>query len=119
MHRLPPAWIRFSAGATFAIYQIAANTAFADWVPNERRAQAFGLANMGTVAGQGAALMAAAAAAEVIPPSTVIALGGGLGALTACGLALRWRHLSPAVGRHSARHLRGLTTIARPERCEA
>jgi Major Facilitator Superfamily len=109
----------FALSGTFAIYQIAANTAFADWVPNERRAQAFGLAHMGTVAGQGAALMAAAAAAEVIPPSTVIALGGGLGALTACGLALRWRHLSPAVGRHSARHLRGLTTIARPERCEA
>ena len=109
----------FALSGTFAIYQIAANTAFVQRVPNQRRAQAFGLANIGTVIGQGAALMAAAAAAEVIPPSTVIAAGGGLGAVTACGLALRWRHMSPPVGRHSARHMRGLTTITRPERCEA
>jgi zinc transporter ZupT len=33
------------------------------------------------------------AAAQVMPPATVIALGGGLGTLTACGLALRWRHI--------------------------
>ena len=109
----------FALSGTFAIYQIAANTAFVQWVPNERRAQAFGLANIGTVVGQGAALMMAAAAAEVIPPSTVIALGGGLGALTAWGLALRWRHMSPAVGRHSARYMRDLATLTRSERCEA
>ena len=109
----------FALSGTFATYQIAANTAFVQWVPNERRAQAFGLANLGTVVGQGAALMGAAAAAEVIPPSTVIALGGGLGALTAWGLALRWRHMSPAVGRHSARYMRDLTTLTRSERCKA
>jgi len=109
----------FALSGTFAIYQIAANTAFVQWVPNERRAQAFGLANIGTVVGQGAALMVAAAAAEVIPPSTVIALGGGLGALTAWGLALRWRHMSPAVGRHSARYMRDLATLTRSERCDA
>ena len=109
----------FALSGTFAIYQIAANTAFVQWVPNERRAQAFGLANMWTVVSQGAALMGAAAAAEVIPPSTVIALGGGLGALTAWGLALRWRHMSPAVGRHSARYMRDLTTLTRSDRCEA
>jgi len=109
----------FALSGTFAIYQIAANTAFVQWVPNERRAQAFGLANMGTVLGQGAALLVAGAAAEVLPPSTVIALGGGLGALAAWGLALRWRHMSPAVGRHSARHMRSLTTLTRPERCGA
>jgi len=106
----------FALSGTFAIYQIAANTAFVQWVPNELRAQAFGLANIGTVVSQGAALMGAAAAAEVIPPSTVVALSGGLGAVTACGLALRWRHMSPVVGRHSARHLRGLIALAGPER---
>jgi hypothetical protein len=51
--------------------------------------------------------MLASAAAEIMPPATVIALGGGLGAITACYLALRWRHIPPAVGRHTARHLRG------------
>ena len=87
------------------MYQIAANTAFVERVRSDRRAQAFGFANAGLVAGQGAAFALAGAAAEVIPPSTVIAAGGGLGALAACGLTLRWRGLSPAVGRHSARHL--------------
>jgi MFS family permease len=97
----------FALSGTFAIYQIAANTAFVEWVPPVRRAQAFGLANIGVVVGQGAALMLASAAAEIMPPATVIAVGGGLGAVTACYLALRWRDIPPAVGRHTARHLRG------------
>jgi predicted MFS family arabinose efflux permease len=92
----------FALSGTFAIYQITANTAFVDWVPDNRRAQAFGLASTGTVASQGTALMLAGAAAQVFPPATVIAVGGGLGTLTACGLALRWRHIPPPVGRHSA-----------------
>lgn len=103
----------FALSGTFAIYQVAANTAFVARVPNERRAQAFGLANTGVIVGQGIAFAVAGAAAEVVPPSTVIALAGGLGALGACGLALRWRRMSPAVGRHSARHLRGQALPAR------
>jgi predicted MFS family arabinose efflux permease len=103
----------FALSGTFGIYQVAANTAFVARVPNERRAQAFGLANTGVIVGQGVAFAVAGAAAEVVPPSTVIALAGGLGALGACGLALRWRRISPAVGRHSARHLRGQTLPAR------
>ena len=103
----------FAVSGSFVMYQIAANTAFAERVPNERRAQAFGLANAGLLAGQGVALALAGAAAEVVPPSTVIALGGGLGALVACGLALRWRHMSPAVGRHSARHLGRQASLSR------
>jgi hypothetical protein len=95
----------FTLSGVFSIYQIAANTAFAERVPNARRGQAFGLANAGLVVGQGLAYLAAGAAAEVVPPSTVIALAGGLGALIACGLAVRWRGMSPAVGRHTARHL--------------
>jgi MFS family permease len=95
----------FALSNTFAMYQIAANTAFVERIPNERRAQAFGLANAGLVVGQGVAFAIAGAAAEVVPPSTVVALSGGLGALIACGLALRWRRMSPAVGRHTARHL--------------
>ena len=95
----------FALSNAFAMYQIAANTAFVEKVPNERRAQAFGLANAGLLLGQGAGFALAGAVAEVVPPSTVIALSGGLGALVACGLAVRWRGMSPAVGRHSARHL--------------
>jgi MFS family permease len=103
----------FALSGAFVMYQIAANTAFVERLPNERRAQAFGLANAGMVLGQGAAFALAGAAAEVVPPSTVIALGGGLGALAACGLALRWRHMSPAVGRHSARHLGRQASLTR------
>jgi hypothetical protein len=95
----------FAVSNTFAMYQIAANTAFVERLPNERRAQAFGLASAGLIVGQGVAFAIAGAAAEVVPPSTVVALSGGLGALIACGLALQWRRMSPAVGRHTARHL--------------
>jgi predicted MFS family arabinose efflux permease len=95
----------FALSNSFAMYQIAANTAFVERIPNEKRGQAFGLANAGLVVGQGVAFAIAGAAAEVVPPSTVVALSGGIGALIACGLALRWRGMSPAVGRHTARHL--------------
>jgi predicted MFS family arabinose efflux permease len=92
----------FSLSAAFGIYQIAANTAFVVRVPNERRAQAFGIANMGVVVGQGATFVAAGAAAEVISPAAVIAIAGGIGALVAFILTLRWRHVSPPGGRHAA-----------------
>jgi hypothetical protein len=95
----------FLLSNTFTVYQIAANTAFVERVPNERRGQALGLANAGLVVGQGVAFVVAGAAAEAVPPSIVVALAGGLGAVIACGLALRWRRMSPVVGRHSARHL--------------
>jgi hypothetical protein len=37
----------FALSGTFAVYQLAANIAFVEWVPSKHRAQAFGLANMG------------------------------------------------------------------------
>jgi Major Facilitator Superfamily len=92
----------FSASAVFGVYQLAANTAFVVRVPNERRSQAFGIANMGVVVGQGAAFVAAGAAAEVISPAAVIAIGGGIGAVIGLVLTLRWRHVSPPGGRHAA-----------------
>jgi MFS family permease len=104
----------FALSGAFATYQVAANTAFVARVPNERRAQAFGLANSGLIVGQGVAFLVAGATVEVISPSTVVALGGGLGAVAACGLALRWRRMSPAVGRHSARHLSGRASLTGP-----
>ena len=92
----------FSLSAAFGVYQIAANTAFVVRVPTERRAQAFGIANMGVIVGQGAAFVAAGAAAEVVSPAVVIAIGGGIGAIIGLVLTLRWRHVSPPGGRHAA-----------------
>ena len=92
----------FSVSAAFGVYQIAANTAFVVRVPNERRAQAFGIANMGVIVGQGAAFIAAGAAAGAVSPAVVIAIAGGIGAVVACVLTLRWRHVSPPGGRHAA-----------------
>jgi MFS family permease len=92
----------FSLSATFGVYQIAANTEFVIRVPNERRGQAFGIANMGVIVGQGAAFVAAGAAAEVVSPAAVIAVGGALGTVIALVLTFRWRHVSPPGGRHAA-----------------
>jgi hypothetical protein len=92
----------FSVSAAFGIYQIAANTAFVVRVPNQQRAQAFGLANMGVIVGQGVAYVAAGAAAEVVSPAVVIAVGGAIGAVIAAVLTLRWRYASPSGGRHAA-----------------
>ena len=97
----------FSLSAAFGTYQIAANTAFVVRVPNERRSQAFGLANMGVVVGQGAAFVAAGAAAVVISPAAVIAISGAIGAVIAIVLMIRWRHVSPPGGRHAARRRAG------------
>ena len=93
----------FSFSAAFGVYQIAANTAFVIRLPNERRAQAFGIASMGVIVGQGVTFTAAGAAAELVTPATVIAIGGGIGAVVAFVLTLRWRHVSPPGGRHAAR----------------
>ena len=103
----------FALSNSFAMYQIAANTAFVERIPNEKRGQAFGLANAGLIVGQGLAFAVAGAAAEVVPPSTVVALSGGIGALIACGLAIRWRRMMPTVGRHTARHLGREATLTR------
>jgi MFS family permease len=93
----------FSLSAAFGVYQNAANTAFVVRVPNERRAQAFGIASMGVIVGQGVAFVAAGAAAEyLVTPAAVIAIGGGIGAVVAFVLTLRWRHVSPPGGRHAA-----------------
>jgi len=97
----------FSLSAAFGSYQIAANTAFVVRVPNERRSQAFGLANMGVVVGQGAAFVAAGAAAVVISPAAVIAISGAIGAVIAIVLTLQWRRVSPPGGRHAARRRPG------------
>jgi MFS family permease len=86
----------FSAAAASGAYQLAVNTAFVVRVPAERRAQAFGIASMGIVVAQGAAFVAAGAAAQVVTPASVIAAGGGIGAVAAVTLTLSWRRVSSA-----------------------
>ena len=103
----------FSFSAAFGVYQLAANTAFVVRVPNERRAQAFGLANMGVIVGQGAAFVAAGTAAQYFSPAAVIAVGGGIGAVIALVLTLRWRQVSPPGGRHAAGRRPASATTAR------
>ncbi|MGH3237599.1 MAG: MFS transporter, partial [Streptosporangiaceae bacterium] len=85
----------FSVSAAFGAYQIAVNTAFVVRVPDGRRAQAFGIASMGVIVGQGAAFVAAGAAAQLVPPAAVIAASGAIGTVAAVVLTLRWRRLSP------------------------
>jgi predicted MFS family arabinose efflux permease len=99
---LPISLVIFGASAAFGVYQVAANTAFVVRVPAQRRAQAFGIANMGVVVGQGAAYVAAGAAAELVTPATVIAIAGGIGTVCALALTVRWRQVSPPWGRHAA-----------------
>ena len=93
----------FSASSAFGTYQIAANTAFVVRVPNERRAQAFGIANMGVIVGQGITFVAAGAAAEKLSPALVIGVAGGIGMVLAIIFTAQWRHVSPPGGRHAAR----------------
>jgi len=93
----------FSASSAFGTYQIAANTAFVVRVPNERRAQAFGIANMGVIVGQGITFVAAGAATEKLSPALVIGIAGGIGMVLAIIFTAQWRHVSPPGGRHAAR----------------
>ena len=80
----------FVISGAFGVYQIPANAAFVERVPNARRAQAFGLANAGLIVGQGIMFIVAGAAAEASSPATVIAAVGGVGTVLAMLLAIRW-----------------------------
>jgi len=93
----------FSASSAFGAYQIAANTAFVVRVPNERRAQAFGIANMGVMIGQGFTYILAGWFAERYSVAAVIGVAGGVGMVLAIIFTAQWRHVSPPGGRHAAR----------------
>jgi MFS family permease len=104
----------FSLSAAFGVYQNVTNTEFVVRVPNERRAQAFGIASMGVIVGQGAAFVAAGAAVQAkVAPATVIAVGGALGAVIAFVLTLKWRQASPPGGRHAASRRPGPAAASR------
>ena len=86
----------FALAGAFGAYQLAANAAFVAALPDQQRAQAFGLANAGMLASQGIFFVLAGAAAEFVDPAIVIAVSGALGAAVAGALATSW-HRAPAV----------------------
>jgi MFS family permease len=79
--------ILFASGLC-ASYQLAANAAFVSAVPQERRSQAFGLAQGGMSLGQGTVMILAGAAAQHHAPARVIGVCGAIGALAALAIVV-------------------------------
>jgi predicted MFS family arabinose efflux permease len=80
---LPGALLILFASGLAAGYQIAANAAFVSAAPQEKRSQAFGLAQGGMSLGQGLVMILAGAAADHHSPAGVIAVSGAFGAVAA------------------------------------
>jgi MFS family permease len=81
-----------------AAYQIAANAAFVLASPDDRRGQAYAIANGGMNLGQGLLYVVAGAAASVATPAVVVAGSGLIGTALALWLLLDWRRAAPAAG---------------------
>lgn len=78
-------------------YQVHAAVTFIRLLPERQRAGAYGLAGAGLVAVQGLGILAFGGVAEVISAGSAIALAGGIGAVLAVPLVLRWRSLRDEV----------------------
>jgi len=85
-----------TASGLLAAYQIAANSAFVLASPDDRRGQAYAIANGGMNLGQGLVYVLAGAAASAVAPAVVVAGSGLVGAALALWLVLSWRRDSPA-----------------------
>jgi predicted MFS family arabinose efflux permease len=81
--------ILFASGLC-ASYQLAANAAFVNAAPHERRSQAFGLAQGGMSLGQGTVMILAGAAADHHSAARVIAVCGAVGTVVALAIAITW-----------------------------
>jgi MFS family permease len=79
-----------------AAYQLAANAAFVLASPDDRRGQAYAIANGGMNLGQGLLYVVAGAAASVATPAVVVAGSGLIGAALALWLLLDWRRAASA-----------------------
>ena len=79
-----------------AAYQIAANAGFVMAAPDDRRGQAYAIANGGMMLGQGLVYVLAGAAATLAAPAPaiVVAGSGAIGAAFAIWLVVAWRHKS-------------------------
>ena len=71
-----------------AAYQLAANAAFVRAAPQERRSQAFGMAQGSMSLGQGVVMILVGAAAEHHAPARAIAVCGAVGAAVAVAVAV-------------------------------
>jgi MFS family permease len=80
-----------TASGLLAAYQIAANTAFVLASPDDRRGQAYAIANGGMNLGQGLLYVLAGAAASAATPALVVASSGLIGAALALWLVFSWR----------------------------
>ncbi|MEO3862111.1 MFS transporter [Acrocarpospora sp. B8E8] len=80
-------WILSGIGGA---YQLAANAAFVQCVPPERRGQAFGLVQSGLLAAQGVGILIGGALAQELGPEPVVALAGAAGLSVAAVLAMTW-----------------------------
>ena len=80
---LPGSLLILFASGLAAGYQIAANAAFVRAAPQEKRSQAFGIAQGGMSLGQGLVMILAGAAADHHSPAGVIAVSGSVGAVAA------------------------------------
>jgi MFS family permease len=79
-----------------AAYQIAANAAFVLASPDDRRGQAYAIANGGMNLGQGLLYVLAGVAASAVTPATVVAGSGLIGAALALWLVIS-RRREPSV----------------------
>lgn len=92
-----PLWLMVVALATCGAagsYQFVANAAFVLCVPQEGRAQAFGLAASGLQVAQGIGILLASYFVESFGTGPVIAWAGVLGVLSAAVLAARWSRMA-------------------------
>ena len=80
-----------------ASYQIAANTTFVLAAPDDRRGQAYAIANGGMNLGQGLLYVLAGAVASVTTPAVAVAGSGLIGAVLAWWLAATWRRQPAAI----------------------
>jgi MFS family permease len=87
---LAGAMVIFAATGVLSAYQLAANAAFVQALPDRFRGQAFGLVMTGFSLGQSAALVAAGALAQALPVTSVIAISGAAGTVAAAALGVRW-----------------------------
>lgn len=80
-------WVLAGMGGA---YQLAANAAFVQCVPANRRGQAFGLVQSGLLAAQGLGILIGGAAAQTLGPEPVVGLAGAAGLSVAALLAMLW-----------------------------